>query len=177
MLKPNANRGFTMVELLVTVLVVAILSAVAIPAFRTFIQNDRDITQANSLVYSLNYARSESIKRDVAGGVTVCASADGATCSGAVNWATGWIVTTTNAAGVPQLLQAMPALAGNNTVTGTASTITFTSTGTAAAQATIRICDTRGAAFARDVEVNPTGRVATNQTPGQTVAGAALVCP
>jgi hypothetical protein len=41
----------------------------------------------------------------------------------------------------------------------------------------IRVCDTRGAAFARDVEVNSTGRVAASQTPGQSVAGTALVCP
>jgi hypothetical protein len=42
---------------------------------------------------------------------------------------------------------------------------------------TIKICDARGATFARDVEINAAGRVAASQTPGQSVAGTALVCP
>jgi hypothetical protein len=42
---------------------------------------------------------------------------------------------------------------------------------------TIKICDPRGASFARDVEVNAAGRVAASQTPGHSVAGVALVCP
>jgi hypothetical protein len=62
-----------------------------------------------------------------------------------------------------------------------AAGITFTSKGlvnpAGAAPLTIRICDLRGAAFARDVEVNSTGRVAASQTPGKSVTGAALVCP
>jgi hypothetical protein len=79
------------------------------------------------------------------------------------------------------VLQAIPALSGSNTVTpvaGPATGITFTSNGTApAAPFTLRICDARGAAFARQVEVNLTGRVAASQTPGFSVAGAALACP
>jgi hypothetical protein len=42
---------------------------------------------------------------------------------------------------------------------------------------TIKVCDTRDASYARDVEVNATGRVAASQTPGQSVSGGALTCP
>lgn len=166
--------GFTLIELLVTLLVGGILVAIAVPAFNNFVLNDRDIGQANSLVSSLNYARSESIKQNVAGGVTVCPSVNGTSCAGAA-WSQGWIVT--NAAAT--VLSAVPALAGNNTLTavGAATGVTFASNGLPSGQLTIRICDTRGPAFARDVEVNAAGRVAASTTPGQSLSGAPLACP
>jgi type IV fimbrial biogenesis protein FimT len=168
--------GFTLIELIITMLVASILMAIAIPAFNNFVLNDRDIGQANSLVSSLNYARAEAIKRNVPGGITVCPSVDGQTCSGA-NWAGGWVVTDQVPGDAP--LQSIPALAGSNTLTpvGATTGVTFTSTGLVNGALTIRICDTRGAASARDVEVNATGRIAGSQIPGQSVSGVALTCP
>jgi len=184
----RAGRGFTLIEIMVTITVAGILLAIGVPAFQNFVQNDRDIGQANSLVGSLNYARSEAIKRGF--GITVCPSGGGTTCvGGSTAWAAGWIVVDTNNAdcgGAPcPVLQSVPAMSGSNTLTpaGAAATgITFLSSGlptpaTTNPALTIRICDTRGAAFARDVEVNSTGRVASSQNIGQTVGGAALVCP
>lgn len=180
----RALPGFTLIELMVTITVVGILLSIAVPAFNNFVLNDRDAGQVNSLVASLNYARSEAIKRGY--GITVCPSAGGTTCNGTV-WSSGWIVVDTNNADcnnapcVP--LQRVPAMGGSNTLTpvGAAAGISFLSSGLATPAGnpalTIRVCDTRGAAFARDVEVNSTGRVAGSQTPGQSVAGTALVCP
>jgi type IV fimbrial biogenesis protein FimT len=178
-----------MIELLMTIVVGGILLGIAMPAFRSFVLNDRDIGQINSLVSSLNYARSEAVKVASPTGITVCPSGGGTTCVPAAPWSGGWIVVDTNnadcgGAACPPL-QSIPALAGTNTVTpvGPAATgITFLSSGlvtpTGAGPAlTIRVCDTRGAAFARDVEVNSTGRVAASQTPGLSVTGVALACP
>ena len=176
------HSGFTLIELLVTLTVASIFFAVAIPAFNSFVQNDRDTGQANSLVGSLSYARSEAVKRASPNGITVCPSANGAACD-LGPWTEGWIViyidpvTPANTI----VLQAIPALSTANTVTpvaGPATGITFNSNGTVpAAPFTLRICDPRGAAFARQVEVNLTGRVAASQKPGFSVAGAALACP
>jgi type IV fimbrial biogenesis protein FimT len=177
-------RGFTLIELLVTLTVAAILVSVAVPSFNTFVLNDRDASQANSLVYSLNYARSEAVKMNSSTGVTVCPSSDGLTCNNGSSWATGWIVfDTLPGQATPNILQAIPATSGSNTLnasgTGQAG-VQFTSSGLLSGAATalqITICDTRGANFARDVEVNTTGRVAASQNVGLSVAGAALVCP
>jgi type IV fimbrial biogenesis protein FimT len=170
------DDGFTLIELLVTIAIAAILMAVGVPALNNFILNDRDVGQINSLVSSFNYARSEAIKRDVQTGITVCPSLNGSTCSGTA-WAGGWIVID-GVAGDPPLINT-PALAGSNTVTATGSPtgVTFQSSGMVSAAMTIKICDARGASYARDVEVNAAGRVAASQTPGKSVAGTALVCP
>ena len=115
-LSVGAQQGFTLIELIVTIVVAAILSALAIPAFQTFVMNDRDSAQINALAYSFNYARSEAVKEDLPGGVTVCPST-GAICSGTAAWAQGWIVYYTDANNTVQVLQTIPALAGSNTVT------------------------------------------------------------
>src|SRR5580704_9506214 len=105
---PARSLGFTLVEILITIAVAAILTAAAVPAFRSFLQNDRAMTQSTSLVLSLNVARSEAIKQDISGGVSVCPSTDGLTCSGASMWEQGWIVLGSAAGSVPT--QVVPSL-------------------------------------------------------------------
>jgi type IV fimbrial biogenesis protein FimT len=186
----GAEHGFTIIELLVTMVVAGILVAIAVPAFNNFVLNDRDIGQINSLIASLNYARSEAVKVASPTGITVCPSGGGLTCAPAAPWSGGWIVIDTNNADCNNApckpLQSIPALAGTNTLTAVgpaAAGITFlssglvTPTGAGGPALTIRVCDRRLAAFARDVEVNSTGRVAASQNPGTSVTGAPLVCP
>jgi type IV fimbrial biogenesis protein FimT len=187
---PRPARGFTLMELIITILVAAILTAIAVPAFDSFVKNDRDSAQVNSLAYSMNYARSEAVKRDLATGVSVCPSLDGLNCNGAA-WASGWMVYYVDpTTGANVSLQTVPALAGGNQVTShgaatTATGITFLSSGMAtglagpmAAPLQINVCDTRGAPYARDIEVNVAGRVATSQNHGVAVDGVTpLACP
>ncbi len=88
----RTGQGFTLIELMVTVSVAAILLAVGVPNFSDMVKNNRMATTANELVGALNLARSEAIKRGVR--VTVCKSAGGATCTTSGNWEQGWIVFT-----------------------------------------------------------------------------------
>jgi len=180
------SHGFTLIELLITLTVAGILFAVAIPAFNSFVQNDRDTAQINSLVGSLGYARSEAVKRASPNGITVCPSANSQNCD-LGPWTEGWIVTyidpVTPANTV--VLQAIPALSPINTVTpevGPAGGITFSSSGLTTlppgGQFILRVCDPRGAAFARQIEVLSTGRVAASQKPGFAVDTLTpLTCP
>lgn len=86
----QARLGFTMLELMVVIAIVAILASVAIPSFRTMIERNRVAGAVNQFVGDLQFARSEAIKRGSP--VVICASTDGATCSGANAWHSGWLV-------------------------------------------------------------------------------------
>jgi type IV fimbrial biogenesis protein FimT len=175
--------GFTLVELMITVLVLSILLGLAVPAFRSFMQNDQQLVQQNNLVLSLNTARSEAIKNDLPGGVQVCSSTDGATCTG-TPWEQGWIVRpSVNVFGVgaPKPIQTIGALPPGTTLTATPNntTLSFLSNGalTPAAAVAFKMCDVRGAAFARYLQVTPMGRVVAAQTVGKDLNNVALTCP
>src|SRR4051812_20394186 len=90
---PTKARGFTLVELLVTIVVAAILVAVAVPSFKRTIQSNNMSNAVNTFLADLRYARSEGIRRG--GKVMVCRSTDGTQCDTAAStngWAQGWVV-------------------------------------------------------------------------------------
>lgn len=181
---PASARGFTLIELMVTCALAGILTAMAVPAFNNFVLSDRDVGQVNSLVSSFNYARSEAVKRNIAGGVYVCASASGTACDGGNNWQGGWIVAYTDPVNGVTVLQAVPALVNNGNASvkatgNTTGTITFYSNGMVQPSATtaFTVCDQRGANYAHEMEVSLTGRIVASPTVGQTVNGVNLTCP
>lgn len=59
------NSGFTLIELMVTIAVLAIIMTIAAPSFVSVIENSRVTTQANTLLAAVNLARSEAVKQGV----------------------------------------------------------------------------------------------------------------
>jgi type IV fimbrial biogenesis protein FimT len=84
------SRGFTLVELLVTSTIAAILTVVAVPAMTGMLDTQRRISSVNRFLASLHMARSEAIKRN--GRAVVCKSANGSQCAITGGWDQGWIV-------------------------------------------------------------------------------------
>ena len=77
-------------ELLVTIVVVTILLAAGVPAFKDFVKSNRVTAQANDLVSAIQLARSEALKRGSY--MILCASDDQANCTGKDTWTNGWII-------------------------------------------------------------------------------------
>lgn len=84
----NNAAGVSLIELLVTVAIVAILLAVAFPSFDGSMRRNRLATTTNELLGSVALARSEAIRNTRGAGI--CASADGLTCGS--DWNQGWLV-------------------------------------------------------------------------------------
>ena len=84
------SAGFTLIELVMVVALVAILYSLAAPSLSGMANSMRLTTAANSLFSSLLLARSEAIKRNSR--AVVCKSATGDTCNTSGGWEQGWIV-------------------------------------------------------------------------------------
>jgi type IV fimbrial biogenesis protein FimT len=187
------SRGFTLLELMMVIGIAGILAAIALPAMRTFVQNQRESSAAGALVYSLSYGRSEAIKEDLStAGVVVCASSTSTSCDPAGNWNNGWIVLPpvippAVTAAPLQVVGALPAGLTLKAITSggvPTPSVSFVSTGQTSVANTqgnfvaFTLCDSRGAAFAREVEINPTGHVQAATSPGFEVDGkTVLTCP
>jgi len=97
MVQSGGQRGFTLQELMISVAVFFIVTALGVPSYLNFVRNGaRDNTSAQ-LFSDIYYARSEAVKRKVT--VSLCRSDDVATTNpvcgstaNANNWSTGWIV-------------------------------------------------------------------------------------
>lgn len=89
---PGAGRaaGLTLIELLVTIAIAAILAGLAAPSFRELLASNRLRSHASAMLSSLLLARGEAIKRN--GRVVLCKSATGTACTTDGGWEQGWIV-------------------------------------------------------------------------------------
>lgn len=128
----QAQHGFTLIELLVTISIFAILAAIAVPAFDSIALSSKLNSIANNFVGSAQLARSEAIKRNAT--VTLCASSDGSTCTGA--WKDGWIVL---GGGTVVYTQA-PLPSGFLMSGGAVTSIVFQPTGVGATFASLTLC-------------------------------------
>lgn len=84
------SAGGTLLELLISISIVAVVLAVAIPSYDALIQQTRFATFSNNYLLHLHLARSEAAKRNDR--VVICKSADASTCTTSGSWNQGWIV-------------------------------------------------------------------------------------
>jgi type IV fimbrial biogenesis protein FimT len=165
--------GFSLIELITGMTVLAVLLAISVPSFSNLIRNQKIATQANSVVGALNYARGEVAARSMP--ITVCAasSVDRTECANSTNWQFGWIIFTDRSGnpgvidGTDEVLQTgEPPVAGFS-ITGSSAFVSFgfRSGQTAAQNFVIRSTDASRCAITgtRTIDVTVTGRVSTSK--------------
>lgn len=159
-LEVRIQKGFTLVELMVTVAVMAILLGIAVPSFNDAMLGSKLTTYSNNFVASAALARSEALKRNVA--TTLCVSSNGASCT-AGSWEAGWIVLS----GATVIRQQSAAATGFKIIEATAKTsLTFQPAGVGATSATMKVCRATPTVGSqeRSVTLSATGRAVVSKT-------------
>ena len=157
------HRGFTLIELTVTLMAASVLLAWGIPSFREFRLNAERTREVNQFVQAVYFARSEAIKRN--GVVSLCPSPDGLHCGGAgAAWQSGWIVFVNSDRDSPAVREPDESLLHvyqswpDGRILANRTTLSFRAFGQSGVTATFTFCDRRGAAAARAVVISQTGR-------------------
>ena len=167
--KSTRCGGFTLIELMITIALGAIVMGIGVPSFQNLVVKNRIQTQASEIRSSLAMARVEAIRRGLR--VRVCPGQNG--CDGSANWHGGWnsFVDRNNDNNIDPnetQLEVHIRLDGGSTLTG-ANHVIFKSDGTAAIARTLAggnalsLCwpddDKKKPRHRRSIEVNAVGRV------------------
>ena len=181
----RSHAGFTLLELMITLVVMAIIIGAALPSFLNFFRDERQVSQINKLVFALDYARSEALKRDTP--MCACATSTGASCAATTSkdWSPGFMVfvgtVCSTAPASTAILQKYTGVPSEMALTSTiAGAVQFQANGMLASGSsamTFKLCDPRGASSARSADVTLSGRVTASSTVGKTASGTALTCP
>jgi len=151
------ERGFTLVELMVTLAVAAILLGIALPSFLSTMESSRERSVIDAITTSLKYARSEAVKRNRQ--LVLCSrDASSTGCLGTTDWAqNGWLLLFDNPDPTPdEVLRVWDPLDGQAEVT-VPPQLVFNADGTLGAASALTIKS--GRRDARNFCVNLTGSI------------------
>lgn len=161
-------RGFTLVELLIAIAVLAVFFGIAIPSYNEMVLGSKLRAYANELVAGAVLARSEAIKRNSV--VRMCVSADGASCI-AGGWEQGWLVfhdaNDNESIDVSEtvLLRQKAATSGFK-INATVASVRFQRTGVGSTAATLTVCRATPSVGGQErvVNITATGRASVSKT-------------
>ncbi len=162
----NKVKGFTLLELLVTLSIAAILITVGVPNFNGVIMDSRLTTQANQFLRSINLARSAAVRHQRNAVICVSANYDAPvpTCTPSTDWSNGWIVWVDKnrdaATSANEIISVFAPLAGTTTFSSLAvSDFTYDARGFVITGDDLTLCDNRTGETGRRIRVNPVGRI------------------
>jgi len=164
-------RGFTSLELLITVAIAAILLIIGVPTFQDFGLRQRMSAAVRTLHDHLALARNQAIRFNTE--IVLCPGALEAGCNGTTNWSSGWIVfSDLNGDRQYQPLESVHRIEDpldQIMVQGSSgrTSLRFFPNGSApGSNSSITFCDRRGPAHARKLVISNTGRIRRDVAPG-----------
>lgn len=174
----SAQKGLTLIELLVGLAILGILVGVVFPGFQQMLARNNLATSANSVILAASYARAEAVRE---GGRVRLVARDGDDSDGygggGADWALGWAVVSVNdpaVAGDDVLLRIFDPVSDTLDVASNITWIDFSGQGLVAATApddgsgeplvpaTIDVCLADVAADGVRVSVTAVGRASTD---------------
>jgi len=172
------NRGFTLIEMLMTLALLGIVLAMAAPAFGSMIQNGASQSARSALTAALNTARMSAASKTVH--VTVCPSRDLEYCVRTIEWQDGWIVFVDidgngqrdDGEALINVAQAQPEGVAIQSTAGRTKIVYRPDGSSTGSNVTLTVCDRRGPEHASALVINNAGRVRT----GPAETGAAAAC-
>ena len=160
---PPRLRGFTLMELMVTLSVAAVLLGLAVPAFGGMWQDSQRTVAVNALIHGIFLARSTAFTRRHV--VTICRSPDGRSCSNDMaSWQDGWMAFVNLDRDDPpvrddnETVLAVQAAWSGGTITSNRHSYSFRPFEHRVVNGTVVFCDRRGSAEARAIIINTAGR-------------------
>lgn len=157
------SGGFTLIELMIALSILAILGALTMPSFSGLIQDSKRTTAVNAFVHTVFLARSEAMNRSQT--ISICGSADGRTCSKAgADWNTGWIAFVNSDRDEPPVRddnESVLAVQGawpQGRISANRAAFSFRPHTQGLVNGTVVFCDPRGSATARAIIISHTGR-------------------
>lgn len=101
--RSNRESGFTAIEIIVVVALIAIVTTIATPSLKRFLVSSQIRTAVNDWTVALQMARSEAVRQRTT--VTVCPSSNGSTCASTASYDVGWILKVGDASAAGRILQ------------------------------------------------------------------------
>ena len=177
--KAREQRGFTLIELMVVVVIAGLLAAIAVPMFEEGLQRNRNLAALESMLAMIASGRSEAVARSTT--VTLCPSNDGGVSCSGTDWERGAILFEDNGAGNSadrnldaneEVIRIFGPAGAGVTITSIVATGSFTNDdgivfdrlGGVEEAGSLAICDGRGLEWARALVLNVSGqaRLATD---------------
>lgn len=156
---PALCRGFTLYELLLTLLLIAVIASIGLPSFAATLARSRQALEINALFHAFHQARKESIMRRTV--VSLCPSQDGKTCAPSTDWSAGWIMYQPESASPsgPGRLVVLAHTAGDTIrVTANRRSFTLRATVRRSTNGTLVVCDAQNRIPPKALIISYTGR-------------------